>query len=90
MGSEFAFGQSKMKQFETEMATGHHTAASTREIAVMASVLEGRHGALAVEIAEFLGAVHEQGGDLPRAGSWYEVALEIRRRESDRLAGRRH
>lgn len=78
-----------MRQIDTTTTTPE-TKASTREVGVMASVLEGRHGVLAVEIAEFLGAVHEQGGDLPRAGSWYEVALEIRRRESDRITGRRH
>jgi hypothetical protein len=56
----------------------------------MASVLEGRHGVLAVEIAEFLAAVHENAGDLPRAGSWYEVSLVIRRREGERVADRKH
>jgi hypothetical protein len=65
-------------------------AASPREVEVMASVLEGRHGVLAVEIAEFLAAVHENAGDLPRAGSWYEVSLVIRRREGERVADRKH
>lgn len=76
-----------MKQIETA-TTPPQSQASRREVEVMASVLEGRHGVLAVEIAEFLGAVHEQSGDTARAGSWYEVSLAIRRREADRLAGR--
>ena len=78
-----------MKQLETA-TTAVKPAASGREVEVMASLLEGRHGVLAVEIAEFLAAVHENGGDMPRAGSWYEVSLAIRRRESERLTGRRH
>ncbi|MEZ5926376.1 MAG: hypothetical protein R3D57_18560 [Hyphomicrobiaceae bacterium] len=78
-----------MKQAATE-TTQKEASASRREVEVMASVLEGRHGVLAVEIAEFLAAVHEDGGDLPRAGSWYEVSLAIRRRECERLAGGRN
>ncbi len=76
-----------MKQIEPATATSSQPQASRREVEVMASVLEGRHGVLAIEIAEFLGAVHEQGGDNGRAGSWYEVSLAIRRGEADRLAG---
>lgn len=76
-----------MKQMETA-TTGVGPAASSREIELMASVLEGRHGVLAVEIAEFLAAIHEDSGDLPRAGSWYEVSLTIRRRENERVTGR--
>ena len=76
-----------MKQIETT-TTPDQPPASRREVEVMASVLEGRHGVLAVEIAEFLGAVHEQGGDPARASSWYEVSLALRRRKADRLSGR--
>lgn len=76
-----------MKQIDPTPSTDTQPKASRREVEVMASVLEGRHGVLAVEIAEFLGAIHEQGGDNGRAGSWYEVSLAIRRREADRLAG---
>jgi hypothetical protein len=82
-------GQGNMKD-SAAATVGARAAASPREVEVMASVLEGRHGVLAVEIAEFLAAVHEEAGDGARAGSWYEVSLAIRRRESARLAGGRH
>jgi hypothetical protein len=78
-----------MKPTETT-SEDERTVDSSREVEVMASVLEGRHGVLAVEIAEFLVAVHEQAGDALRAAAWYDVALTIRRRELARTTGRQH
>jgi hypothetical protein len=55
------------------------------EVETMAAVLEGRHGRLAAEIAEFLSTAHSQTGDAGRCWAWAGVARSIRRRERSRL-----
>jgi hypothetical protein len=59
--------------------------ASPVEIELMASVLEGRHGVLAAEIAEFLAAVHREQNDPLRGRAWATVADAVRKREQQRL-----
>jgi hypothetical protein len=58
--------------------------AETSEIELMASVLEGRHGQLAAEIAEFLASVHRQSCDGPRMRAWSQVAERVRIRQRTR------
>lgn len=55
--------------------------ADPTEVDTMASVLEGRHGAFAAEIAEFFAALHGHKGDASRSWAWNVVAEAIRRRE---------
>jgi len=52
---------------------------------LMAVVLEGRHGMLAAEVADFFALLHRQLGDATRSKSWCKVACTVRRREYDRL-----
>ena len=54
----------------------------------MASVLEGRHGLLAAEIAEFFSTFHGQAGDAGRSWAWAGVAETVRRRLQSRLVAR--
>jgi len=58
------------------------------EVETMASVLEGRHGVLAAEVADFFAAVHSQQGDAGRCWAWAGVAEIVRRREQVRLQPR--
>jgi len=58
------------------------------EVETMAAVLEGRHGQLAAEIADFLSSVHSDTGDAGRCWAWAGVAKSIRRREYRRLSER--
>ena len=60
--------------------------ANPAEVDTMASVLEGRHGSFAAEIAEFFAATHGQKGDASRSWAWNIVAETIRRREQVRQA----
>lgn len=57
------------------------------ELRTMASVLEGRHGVLAVAVAEFLASSHRQTNDNERGAAWARVADIVRERESLRLRG---
>ena len=61
--------------------------ASKGEIELMASVLEGRHGVLAADVAEFLASVHRQENDALRSRSWAIVAETVRQRERLRRQG---
>ena len=56
-----------------------------RDVDFMASVLEGRHGHLAAEIAEFFSSVHGHRGDAGRSWAWAGVAETVRLRERNRL-----
>ena len=58
-----------------------------RDVDAMASVLEGRHGRLAAEIAEFFASLHGNRGDAGRSWAWAGVAQTVRMRERDRLRG---
>ncbi len=55
-----------------------------RDVEAMASVLEGRHGFFAAEVAEFFSSYHSLGGDAGRCWAWAGVAETIRKRERDR------
>jgi hypothetical protein len=59
-----------------------------RDVAAMVEVLEGRHGVLAAEIADFFAEQHAHGGDAGRSWAWAGVAETIRRRTAGRLKGR--
>ncbi|MFV0299008.1 MAG: hypothetical protein ACK5JT_23130 [Hyphomicrobiaceae bacterium] len=54
------------------------------DVAEMALVLEGRHGSLAAEVAEFFSTFHSLHGDAGRCWAWAGVAETIRQRERSR------
>jgi hypothetical protein len=54
------------------------------EVEAMVSVLEGRHGALAAEVADFLATFHGLKGDAGRSWAWAGVADMARRRTEAR------
>ena len=58
------------------------------EVREMASVLEGRHGLFAAEVAEFFSTQHALGGDAGRSWAWAGVAETIRQRERRRSTER--
>ena len=66
--------------FQSDDATGE-----VCEAELMAVVLEGRHGCLAAEVAEFFATLHSQHGDKGRSRAWSGVATLVRKREYDRL-----
>ena len=55
------------------------------EVEAMVSVLEGRHGAWAAEVADFLSTFHSLKGDVGRSGAWAGVAERVRHRTEVRL-----
>ncbi len=55
------------------------------ELSSMALVLEGRHGCLAAEVAEFFASTHLQNSDRRRGVAWAQVADIVREREAKRL-----
>ena len=59
---------------------------SKRDVVFMAEVLEGRHGLLAGEVAEFFSSFHGLRGDIGRSWAWAGVAEVVRVREADRMA----
>jgi hypothetical protein len=63
----------------------HDVTPTPAEVETMASVLEGRHGHLAVGVAEFFSTYHSLGGDAGRCWAWAGVAATIRKRERERL-----
>ena len=58
----------------------------TDELGSMALVLEGRHGSLAAEVAEFFSTTHLQNSDRRRGAAWARVADIVRERTARRLA----
>jgi hypothetical protein len=56
-----------------------------RDVSAMAEVLEGKHGSLAAEIADFFAIYHGERGDAGRAWAWSGVAELVRNRERARL-----
>ena len=52
------------------------------EAEAMVSVLEGRHGAWAAEVADFFSTFHSLKGDAARSWAWAGVA-ELARRRAD-------
>ncbi|MGE0701088.1 MAG: hypothetical protein AB7O57_18480 [Hyphomicrobiaceae bacterium] len=59
-----------------------------RDVGEMASVLEGRHGFFAADVAEFFSTQHALSGDAGRSWAWAGVAETIRVREKRRCADR--
>ena len=59
------------------------------EVESIVTLLEGQHGTLAAEVAEFFATHHSIGGDAGRSWAWAGVAERIRDREQKRvMAGR--
>lgn len=56
-----------------------------KDAELMAVVLEGRHGMLAAEVAEFFALLHCQLGDESRSKAWGGVARTVRKRAQDRM-----
>ncbi len=56
-----------------------------RDVQVMAETLEGQHGALAADVAEFFSTFHSLHGDAGRCWAWAGVAETVRHREAERL-----
>jgi hypothetical protein len=56
-----------------------------QEVDFMASVLEGRHGLHAADVAEFFSSLHSERGDAGRSWAWAGVAEIVRQRERTRL-----
>jgi hypothetical protein len=54
------------------------------EVEAMAAVLEGRHGALAAEVAEFFSTLHGLKGNIARSHAWAGVADRARERADAR------
>lgn len=63
-------------QIETDTTPPLH------EAEAMVSVLEGRHGAWAAEVADFFSTFHSLKGDAARSWAWAGVA-ELARRRAD-------
>ncbi len=61
-----------------------------RDVDFMASVLEGRHGLFAAEVAEFFSSLHGERGDAGRSWAWAGVAETVRIRERHRVTGIGH
>lgn len=66
---------------------GHDVTPTPREVDFMASVLEGRHGLWAADVADFFSSLHSERGDAGRSWAWAGVAQIVRLRERDRLTG---
>lgn len=69
---------SRSRQTQDQMAT-------LEDAELMAVVLEGRHGVLAAEVAEFFALLHSQLGDKSRSTAWGGVARRVRKRETERV-----
>jgi hypothetical protein len=54
------------------------------DVLAMAEVLEGQHGVLAVEVAEFFSTLHSLRGDAGRCWAWAGVAETLRLRSNAR------
>lgn len=54
------------------------------EVEAMVSVLEGRHGVWAADVAEFFSTFHRLKGDAGRSWAWAGVAEVARRRAEAR------
>lgn len=72
------------------MWTDHKDVTPTpNEVESIASLLEGEHGALAAEVADFFATHHSIDGDAGRSWAWTGVADRIRDREQKRIAADR-
>ena len=59
------------------------------EVDSVAALLEGEHGLLAADVAEFFATHHSLGGDAGRSWAWTGVADCIREREQQRISANR-
>jgi hypothetical protein len=70
------------------MTSGWHfqedTTPTPGEVDAMVSVLEGRHGSWAADVADFLSTFHSLKGDAGRSWAWAGVAEMVRRRAEAR------
>ncbi len=55
------------------------------EVESVASLLEGTHGDLAADVADFIATQHSLEGDAARSWAWTNVVDRIRERERERL-----
>jgi hypothetical protein len=53
---------------------------TTGEVEAMVTVLEGRHGLWAADVAEFFSTLHSLKGDGRRSRAWANVAEMVRQR----------
>lgn len=78
----------KRKERDDMMNIGWHpdedATPTPREVENMAAVLEGKHGRLAAEVADFFSTYHGQSGDAGRSWAWAGVAELVRQRERQR------
>ena len=58
---------------------------SPRDVENMACVLEGQHGSLAADVAEFFASLHAEKNDAGRTWAWAGVAESVRYRQRLRL-----
>lgn len=63
----------------------HDATPTPGEIEAMVAVLEGRHGALAADVAEFFSTMHSLKGDSGRSWAWAGVAEMVRSKAEARL-----
>jgi hypothetical protein len=72
------------------MASGWHfredATPTPGEVEAMVAVLEGKHGDLAADVAEFFSTLHSLKGDAGRSWAWAGVAEMVRRRAEARLS----
>ena len=55
------------------------------DVEFLVAVLEGEHGALAADVAEFFSTKHCLAGDAGRSWAWAGVAERVRMRARERL-----
>ena len=73
------------------MCTSSHidddtTLAAMAEVDTMVAVLEGRHGVLAADVADFFATFHGLKGDQARSWAWEDVAERARTKAIERLS----
>ena len=72
------------------MASGWHfhedATPTPGEVEAMVAVLEGKHGDLAADVAEFFSTLHSLKGDAGRSWAWAGVAEMVRQRAEARLS----
>lgn len=56
------------------------------EVETLVCVLEGRHGALAADVADFFATFHSLKGNAERSWAWSDVAAVARRRAEARAS----
>ena len=81
--------ENKQQEIQAVWTEQYDVTPTPDEVESIASLLEGEHGALAVQVAEFFATHHSISGDAGRCWAWTGVADRIRDREQKRIiAGR--